>query len=653
MTVVWMPPADAADHTELGRFLQRRAPHVDPTSHEEAWRWSVDDPDAFWSAVWEHFDVQSDTPTGPALADATMPGATWFPTARINYARHLLADNGRDPDEVTIIARSQSRPRSTMTLAQLRDEVARVRRGLADLGVGTGDRVAGYLPNIPETLVAFLATASLGATWASVAPEFGVRSVVDRLSQIEPRVLLTIDGYRYGAKAIDRRDEVAAIRDSLPSIEAVVVLGYLDPDVTIDDSTAWHDLVDNAATADDLVHMAVSFDHPLYVLFSSGTTGLPKAIVHGHGGILVEHLKTMGLLHDLDSTDRFFWFSTTGWMMWNYLVSAGLVGATTVMFDGDPGHPDLLALWRMASDEELTYLGLSAPFIMACRKAGLEPGQQFDLQRLRGIGSTGAPLPPAGFEWLHEHVSATAQIGSLSGGTDVCTAFIGPSPLAPVRVGEIPARSLGCHVEAWDEDGNSVIGTQGELMITAPMPSMPVMFWGDEDGSRLRDAYFADHPGVWRHGDWITITEHGSCVITGRSDATLNRGGVRLGTSEFYAVVDARPEIADSLVVHVADLDDDSMGTLILFVTPTAGADIDESVRSAITTDLRKDLSPRHVPDRIVEMPAIPRTLSGKRLEVPVKRILTGTPIERAAAPGALANPDSLEPFAKWARTHL
>ncbi len=655
MTVLWTPAADAADTTQLGRFLQRWAPHVDPSSQQQAWQWSVDEPDAFWAAVWQGFDVRSDTPTGPALADATMPGATWFPTARINYARHLLADNGRDPDAVTIIARSQSRARSTMTLAQLREGVAHVRRGLVDRGVGRGDRVAAYLPNIPETLVAFLATASLGAIWASVAPEFGVRSVVDRLSQIEPKVLLAIDGYRYGGKPIDRRGHVAAIREQLPSLQAVVALGYLDPRATMPDAATWAELVDNTASPSDLDHLAVPFDHPLYVLFSSGTTGLPKAIVHGHGGILVEHLKTMGLLHDLDSRDRFFWFSTTGWMMWNYLVSAGLVGATTVMFDGDPGHPDLLELWRLAADEELTFLGLSAPFIMACRKAGLEPGTALDLQRLRGIGSTGAPLPPSGFEWLHDHVSTTAQIGSLSGGTDVCTAFVGPSPLATVRSGEIPARSLGCRVEAWDADGRSVIGTQGELMVTAPMPSMPVKFWGDDDGSRYHDAYFADHPGVWRHGDWITITETGSCIVTGRSDATLNRGGVRLGTSEFYAVVDARPEIADSLVVHIDDPDDpdDSMGRLILFVTPTPGATIDDTAVADIGAALRRDLSPRHVPDEVVVMPGIPRTLSGKRLEVPVKRILTGTPIDQAAAPGALANPDSLDPFVAWAKTNL
>ena len=656
MTVVWQPAEDAADRTQLGRFLQRWAPEdVDPTSHEDAWRWSVDHLDDFWTAVWTHFGIRSTTPPGPALADASMPGAVWFPGARINYAAHLLAANGRDPDEVTIIARSQSRARRTLTLADLRSQVARARTGLAELGVTKGSRVVAFMPNIPETLVAMLATASLGAIWASVAPEFGVRSVVDRLRQVEPSVLLAVDGYRYGTTAIDRRDEVAAIRRALPSLDAVVGIAYLDEDATLPDATTWQHLLDNDATAEDLDHEPVAFDHPLWILFSSGTTGLPKPIVHGHGGILVEHLKMLGLHTDLGPDDRFFWFSTTGWMMWNYLVSAGLVGATTVMFDGNPGHPDLMALWRLAAEERLTYMGLSAPFIMACRKQDLHPATSLDLHRLRGIGSTGAPLPAAGFEWLLDAVSPTAQIGSISGGTDVCTAFVGPSPLAPVVLGEIPARALGARVEAWDEDGTPVVGRQGELMITAPMPSMPVCFWGDEDGSRYREAYFSDHPGAWRHGDWITITERGSCIITGRSDATLNRGGVRLGTSEFYAVVDAQPEVADSLVVHVTDPDDpdDTMGQLLLFVTPTPDATIDDDVLARIRAALRAELSPRHVPDRIVVMPAIPRTLSGKRLEVPVKRILTGTPIDRAASRGALANPSSLQPFADWARDHL
>jgi acetoacetyl-CoA synthetase len=656
MTVVWQPAEDAADTTQMGRFLQRWAPpDVDPANHEDAWRWSVTHLDDFWTAVWTHFGVRSATPPGPALADDSMPGAVWFPGARINYAAHLLADNGRHPDDVTVIARSQSRTRRTLTLADLRTQVARARVGLADLGVTNGTRVAAFMPNVPETLVAMLATASLGAIWASVAPEFGVRSVVDRLRQVEPSVLLAVDGYRYGDKAIDRRDEVAEIRAALPSLDAVVGLGYLDADATLPDAITWHDLLANDATAADLAHEPVAFDHPLYILFSSGTTGLPKPIVHGHGGILVEHLKMLGLHTDLGPDDRFFWFSTTGWMMWNYLVSAGLVGATTVMFDGDPGHPDLLALWRLAAEERLTYLGVSAPFIMACRKQGLVPRAHVDLHRLRGVGSTGAPLPAAGFEWVLEAVSPTVQVGSISGGTDVCTAFVGPSPLAPVVLGEIPARALGARVEAWDEHGTPVVGTQGELMITAPMPSMPVGFWGDDDGRRYREAYFSQHPGAWRHGDWITITERGSCIITGRSDATLNRGGVRLGTSEFYAVVDARPEVADSLVVHVRDPDDpdDTMGELILFVAAAPGTAIDDEVLAGIRADLRTELSPRHVPDRIVVMPAIPRTLSGKRLEVPVKRILTGTPVDRAASPGALANPSSLQPFADWARQRL
>lgn len=632
----------------MGRFLRDHAPAaVAEAGYTAAWDWSTSDLESFWTAVWHEFDVESSQPRGPALAEDRMPGAVWFPGARINYARHVLAARGRADDDTTVIARSQTRPDDVVALRDLRRRVGAARAGLRRLGVGRGDRVAAYLPNIPETMIAFLATASLGAVWASVAPEFGVRSVVDRLTQVEPTVLLAVDGYRYGDRAVDRRDHVEQIVGALPSIQHLVGLRYLDPDATMAHATRWSELVGEAG---DLDFDDVPFDHPLYVLFSSGTTGLPKPIVHGHGGILLEHLKALGLHLDLGHRDRFFWFSTTGWMMWNFLVSAGLVGAGTVLFDGNPGHPDLLELWRLVAEAEVTYAGVSAPFVMACRTAGLRPGDDLDLSGLRGIGSTGAPLPAAGFDWLAESVSSRAQIGSLSGGTDLCTGFVGPSPLVEVRRGEIPARMLGARVEAWDADHHPVVGEQGELVITRPMPSMPVAFWGDEDGSRLHEAYFADIPGVWRHGDWITITDRGSCIITGRSDATLNRGGVRLGTAEFYAVLDPVAAVDDALVVHLAGDDpEDSMGRLVLFVAPAEGHEVDDEVVADIRQRLRRDLSPRHVPDEVVVVPGIPRTLSGKRVEVPVKRILTGTPIEVAVAAGALANPDSLQAFVAWA----
>ncbi|HZQ29381.1 MAG TPA: acetoacetate--CoA ligase [Acidimicrobiales bacterium] len=636
--VLWTPPADIWERSQIGRFL--RAQGFD--DYDAAWRWSVEDLEGFWAAVWDWFDVRSHTPYERVLAegDRSMPGARWFPGATLNYAEHAL----RAPGEV--VSRSQTRPPVTLVPDELRDQVARARAGLQRLGVGRGDRVAAYLPNIAETLVAFLATASLGAVWSSCAPEFGTRSVVDRLRQIDPKVLLAVDGYRYGDKDVDRRNEVAAIRAELPSLEATVAVPYLG-NGGIPDAVSWSDLV---AAPGELAFDAVPFDHPLYILFSSGTTGLPKPIVHGHGGILVEHLKVLGLCSDIGPADRFFWFSTTGWMMWNYLVSGLLVGAGVVLYDGNPGWPDVSELWRLAAETGVTWFGASAPFLLSCRKEGLRPGAELDLSAVRAVGSTGAPLPVEGFHWVYEAVGKDLVLSSCSGGTDVCSAFVGAVPVLPVRAGEITCRYLGAKVEAYDETGRSLVGQQGELVVTAPMPSMPVGFWGDSDGSRYRAAYFADFPGVWRHGDWITISDHGSCVISGRSDATLNRGGVRLGTAEFYSVVESLPEVADSLVVHLED-PEGGPGDLILFVALTDGRTLDDALTKRIATELRTNLSPRHVPNRIHQVAAIPRTLSGKKLEVPVKRILTGTPPDEAAARGALANPDSLDIFTTFAPT--
>lgn len=656
LEVLWQPRPDALDSSRVGDFIRHLG--LGFTTYDELWQWSVTDLDGFWRAVWDYFQVMSDESPTAVLSAPVMPGAHWFEGARLNYAEHVLRMPGIGDDEPAVLAYSQTRGPITLTAAQLRDEVRRVRAGLRRLGVSAGDRVAAYAPNIPETYVLMLAAASLGAVFSSCAPEFGTRSVVDRWQQIEPTVLVAVDGYRYGRKDIDRRTEVAEIRAALPSLRHVVGLPYLN-ESTLDSSTVnsstvdgplWTDLA--GPTDEPLAFDRLPFEHPLYVLYSSGTTGLPKPIVHGHGGILLEHLKNLALQADLGPGDRFFWFSTTGWMMWNFLCSGPAVGAAIVMFDGDPGAPDLGELWRIAEQSGMTYFGTSAPFLLACRKAGVVPKELADLSRLTGVGSTGAPLPPEGFRWVYQAVSGTAQLHSISGGTDVCTGFVGASPMLPVVAGEIPCRCLGAKVEAFDPAGRPVIGEVGELVITAPMPSMPVAFWNDPDGARYREAYFDVFPGVWRHGDWITITDRGSCVITGRSDATLNRGGVRLGTSEFYSVVESLDEVVDSLVVHLED-DQGGPGELLLFVVLADGLELDDALRSRIARSLRTSLSPRHVPDQVYAVQAVPRTLSAKKLEVPVKRILTGTPVESAAAKGALVNPESLVAFEHLARSRL
>jgi acetoacetyl-CoA synthetase len=648
--VLWRPPADVRERTRVGDFIRfvQRTRGLELADYDALWRWSVSDLPAFWASIRDYFEVIEHTPAAEVMGEASMPGTRWFTGATVNYAEHVLRIPGLSAADPVVFSYSQTRAPVTLTGADLREQVRRVRAGLRRLGVARGDRVAAYAPNIPETFVIMLAAASLGAVFSSCAPEFGTRSVVDRWRQIEPKLLLAVDGYRYGDKAVDRAGEVAEIRAALPSLEHVVVLPYLDAQrQPPTGALPWSELA--AETGEPLAFDPVPFDHPLYVLYSSGTTGLPKPIVHGHGGILLEHLKALALHSDLGPGDRFFWFSTTGWMMWNFLVSAPAVGSAIVMYDGNPGHPDLGVLWRLAAEAGVTYFGTSAPFLLGCRKAGIVPSTLADLSRLRAVGSTGAPLPPEGFRWVYENVGTGLQLQSISGGTDMCTGFVGASPLLPVYEGEIACRCLGAKVEAYDPTGTPVIGQVGELVITAPMPSMPVGFWNDPDGSRYREAYFDVFPGVWRHGDWITISERGTCVITGRSDATLNRGGVRLGTSEFYSVVEGLDEVVDSVVVHLED-DAGGAGELLLFVVLGDGIELDDALRAKIARELRTNLSPRHVPDEIYQVRAVPRTLSAKKLEVPVKRILAGTPVESAAATGALANPESLAAFERLAK---
>jgi len=638
--VLWSPPADLRETTEIGRFMSWLATERgrELGSFEELWRWSVSDLEGFWGSIADFFAIRFRAPYERVLADRTMPGASWFPGARLNYAEHLLGAED-DRDRIAVVARSQTRPPIELTFGELREQAARVRAGLQRLGVGPGDRVAAYLPNIPETLVAFIATASLGAIWAACAPEFGARSVTDRFAQIEPRVLLAVGGYGYRDRNVDRRAEVQAIRARLTSLEHVVSIPYGDAELP--DTLGWDEL---RAEPAPLEFEPVAFDHPLYVLFSSGTTGLPKAIVHGHGGQLLEHHKNQGLGWDLKPGGRLQWFTTTAWMMWNALVSALLLRSSIVMLDGDPAWPDLLEQWRLAEQLRPTVMGVSPPYLMACRKAGLAPGRELDLSSIRALCTAGSPLPAEGYRYAFEQLPPGAVLINGSGGTDVCTGIVQGSFAQPVYEGEISGRCLGVDAHAFDPAGNELVGELGELVIASPMPSMPVALWGDGDGERYRSAYFDLYPGVWRQGDWIMFTDRGSCVLTGRSDATLNRGGVRLGTGEFYAVVEELPEVLDALVIHLED-PGGGAGELLLFVVPADGVEVDDALRARIARHLRAELSPRHVPDRILAVPAIPRTLTGKKLEAPVKRILRGEAPEQVASRGSLAQPASLDAF--------
>ncbi|MGH3940636.1 MAG: acetoacetate--CoA ligase [Pseudonocardiaceae bacterium] len=626
--MLWQPDADTVARSRISAFREWLADTggMKLADYEALWRWSVTDLEGFWGAFAQFAGVRFGVKPHRVLGYPAMPAdpgiPQWFPGATLNYAEHaLLAGSGKSDSDLAMIYRREDGHREQCSYGELRQRVAAARSALVALGVRCGDRVAALVPNSPDTLVAFLATASLGAIWSSCSPDFGARAVADRFLQIESTVLLTVDGYVYGGKSYDIRSTVDALRRQLPVVT----------------STRWRDLLAEHAGA-ELTFEAVDFGHPLWVLYSSGTTGTPKAIVQGHGGIVVEHLKMLALQSDLGPGDRFFWFTTTGWMMWNYLVGGLLVGATIVLYDGSPAHPDLSALWRLAEQERVSYFGTSAPFIQSCLKAGLHPGQDQNLA-LRAIGSTGAPLSPEGFRWIAEKVSPEVQICSVSGGTDLCTAFVCAAPDVPVWEGEISCRALGAAVVALDEAGAELHDEVGELVITQPMPSMPLFFWNDPDGARLREAYFDMYPGQWRHGDWIRITPRGSCVIYGRSDATLNRGGVRMGTAEFYAVVEALDEVLDSLVIDTSGTADD--GELLCFLVLSPGSslpDVEPQLRAA----LRAQLSPRHVPDRFLVIDEVPRTLNGKKCEVPVKKILAGADPATVVNPGALRNPDAL-----------
>ncbi|ADU52089.1 acetoacetyl-CoA synthase [Thermaerobacter marianensis DSM 12885] len=701
-TLLWTPSDEFQRRSRMRHYMDWLAQHrgLRFETYDALWQWSVRDLEGFWSSLWEYFDIQASSPYEKVLASREMPGAKWFPGARLNYAEHALrviagraahggapapeaGTRGRDagaggseapalvavpagptdPNGPAVMFQSELRSLSSLSWSDLAEQVAAVATGLRELGVRPGDRVVAYVPNIPEALVAFLATASLGAIWSSCSPDFGAPSVADRFRQIEPKVLFAVDGYRYGGRDYDRRPVVAELQRQLPTLEATILIPYLDPDRTGGGgggtgaggmagagffpgrTLPWSDLLRQRGP---LTFEQVPFDHPLWVLYSSGTTGLPKPIVQGHGGILLEHLKMLALHSDLGPGDRFFWFTTTGWMMWNFLISGLLVGATVLLYDGSPGFPDMNALWRFAAATRMNLFGTSAAYITHCMKAGIEPGRDFDLSALKCVGSTGSPLSPEGFQWVYDHVKRDLWLASVSGGTDVCTAFVGGCPLLPVHAGEIQCRCLGADVQAFDEEGRPVVDQVGELVITQPMPSMPLFFWNDPGGQRYRESYFEMFPGVWRHGDWIKITRRGSAVIYGRSDSTINRQGVRMGTSEIYRVVEDIPEVLDSLVV---DLELPGRGPYMpLFVVLREGVELDDALRERIRRRIRESLSPRHVPDEIVAVPEVPRTLNGKKLEVPIKKILMGAPREKAVNPDSMSNPGSLAFFEGFAQ---
>ncbi|MCH6266878.1 acetoacetate--CoA ligase [Neobacillus citreus] len=649
--LLWEPSQQFQDESNLKKFMiwleETRGLHFD--TYEQLWKWSVTSIEGFWSAVWHYFDIQAKTPYEEVLKVRKMPGAQWFPGATLNYAEHVFRNE--IPEKEAIIYESENWTQGKITWAELKKNTAAIAEYLKSLGVQPGDRVVAYASNIHETITAFLACASIGAVWSSCAPEFGIMSVIDRFKQIEPKVLFAVDGYRYGGKDFDRLELVKKIQAELPTLQQTIIIRNINEEPNIGQLTnavLWNHPLE-IYTGEELAFEQVPFNHPLWILYSSGTTGKPKAIVQSQGGILLEHFKMMALQSNISKDDRFFWYTTTGWMMWNVVVSGLLVGSTILLYDGNPAYPNYDTLWKFAESSKMTMFGTSAGFITACMKAGLKPKEQFDLSHLKSIGSTGSPLPVSGFEWVYEHVKEDLWLVSTSGGTDICTSIVSGAPTLPVHAGELQCRALGTAVKAFNEQGEELTDEIGELVITEPTPSMPIYFWNDESGERYRDSYFDMYPGIWRHGDFIKITSRGSAIIYGRSDATINRGGVRMGTSEIYSALEKVPEVLDSLVVDLPLSAEQSY--MPLFVVLKQGTELSDDVRSRVNQAIRKDCSPRHVPNEIFVVEELPKTLNGKKLEVPIKKILMGTPVEKAVNTGSLANPDTLQYFIEFQKS--
>ncbi|HZU70423.1 MAG TPA: acetoacetate--CoA ligase [Ktedonobacteraceae bacterium] len=646
--LLWEPSEEMKRQANLTHYMQwlekEKGLHFDDP--EELWQWSVDKLEDFWASLWEFFQIKASQPYSAVLVERKMPGAQWFPGAKLNYAEHVFRN--ATTERPALLFQSESQPLTEISWDELYRKVATVAAALRGMGVQSGDRVVSYMPNIPESAIAFLACASIGATWSSCSPDFGTRSVIDRFQQIEPKVLFAVDGYMYNGKIIDRRAIISELQEALTTVQKTIVVPYVFKDSGAEryaNAMMWDDM---PASNAELTYEQVPFSHPLWVLYSSGTTGLPKAIVQGQGGILLEHLKQLYMSLDLKPEDRFFWYTTTGWMMWNLLLGGLLLGTTVLLYDGSPSYPSMNALWEYAEKSGMTFFGTSAGFILACMKAEIEPGKTFDLSKLRGLGSTGSPLPPEGFQWIYEHVKEDLWLASVSGGTDVCSAFLGGSVLLPVYAGELQCRALGANVQAFDDNGNPLIDEMGELVITEPMPSMPLFFWNDANNKRYLESYFEMYPGVWRHGDWVKITSRGSAVIYGRSDSTINRKGIRMGSSEIYRVVEDLPEVLDSLVIG---MERPGGGYYMpLFVVLRPGVELDDALKVRIRDKIRSNLSPHHVPDDVFVIPEVPRTLNGKKLEVPVKKIFMGAPMEKAISVDSMSNPQSMQYFVEFAR---
>lgn len=639
--MLWEPEASFARKTNISafmRWLEKRGQSFG--GYDELWTWSVEDLEGFWGSVWKYFDVED--ADYPVLPERKMPGARWFEGAELNFAGHVFRNKR---EGVALISKAERKPMRTVSWQELEKRTAALAATLRGMGVGAGDRVAAYLPNATEAVVAFLACASIGAVWSCCSPDFGAPAVLDRFRQIEPKVLIAADGYSYGGDWFDRTEAVGSIANSLPTLMKTIHVRGTAAGSPLPDSEPWEDAV---AGKENPEYEPLPFDHPLWILYSSGTTGLPKPIVHGHGGIIVQLVKEVSLHTDVRPDDRFFWFTTTGWMMWNYLMGGLLHGATAVLYSGSPSFPDLDSLWDLVDRTRTTFMGGSAAYFASCLKAGLEPKSSHSLAKLRGVGSTGSPLSTDSFEWVYSGVKEDVWLASISGGTDVCSPFVGGCPILPVCSGEIQCRSLGSKVEAYDQAGNPVIGEMGELVLTEPIPSMPLYLWGDADGSKYRESYFSVYPGVWRHGDWIEITKKGACIIYGRSDATIKRLGVRIGTSEIYRPVESLPEVAESMAI---DLGGQQEGKMLLFVALAPGKKLGEALENRIRSKIKSDLSPRYVPDIIIQAPAIPKTLNGKKLEIPIKKILMGGDPSEVLNRDSIADPASVDFFLEYARS--